>query len=420
MREAASNVSSLDAPPAIVVEGVTKRFRIPRERYHTLKERALHGFRRTRFEALEGLHDVSFTVRRGEFFGVIGRNGSGKSTLLKCIAGIYRIDGGRIGVDGRLSTFIELGVGFNPDLAAEDNIVLNAILLGVDPREARRRVESVIEFAELEEFADLKLKNYSSGMYVRLAFAVMIQVDADVLLIDEVLAVGDAAFQQKCYRQFERMREESRTILFVTHDMEAVNRFCDRAILLERGELVAIGDPREISGDYLAINFRRERGADATELAGKLRDRAAFISDAWFENETGERREHLPHGRPCTCKVRIEFNWELVDPNFTLAIESEKGARVLATSTRYAGVHTGTFKAGEQAVLAVSFENPLAPGRYYASPQVSLLEGEAAGVVDRRDRAAAVVVTGESAEEGLVSVPHDVGLERVGAPEVRA
>jgi ABC-type polysaccharide/polyol phosphate transport system ATPase subunit len=420
MREEVSIASGLDAPPAIVVDGVTKRFRIPRERYHTLKERALHGFRRTRSETLEGLHDVSFTVGRGEFFGVIGRNGSGKSTLLKCVAGIYRIDSGRIGVDGRLSTFIELGVGFNPDLAAHDNIVLNAILLGLDPREARRRVDSVIEFAELQEFADLKLKNYSSGMYVRLAFAVMIQVDADVLLIDEVLAVGDAAFQQKCYRQFERMREEGRTILFVTHDMEAVNRFCDRALLLERGELVAIGDPREISGEYLAINFRRERGADATELTGKLRDRAAFVSEAWFENEHGERREYLPHGRPCTCKVRIEFNWELVDPVFTLAIESEKGARVLATSTRYAGVHTGTFKGGEQAVFAVSFENPLAAGRYYASPQISLLEGGGAGVVDSRDRAAAVVVTGESAEGGLVSGPHDVGLERAGAPGVRA
>jgi len=406
--------------PAIVVEGVSKRFRIPGERYHTLKERALHAFRRTRHETLEGLHDVSFTVQPGEFFGVVGRNGSGKSTLLKCLAGIYAVDHGRIDVDGRLSTFIELGVGFNPDLAARDNIVLNAILLGLDPREARRRVDQVIEFAELQEFTDLKLKNYSSGMYVRLAFAVMIQVDADVLLIDEVLAVGDAAFQQKCYRQFERMRDEGRTILFVTHDMEAVTRFCHRAMLLERGEIVSIGDPREVSAEYLTINFRRERGADATELTGKLRDRAAFISEAWFEDEHGQRREHLPHGRPCTCRVRVEFNWDLEEPTFALAIESEKGAKVFATSSAFANRHTGSFREGEQAVFSVSFDNPLAPGRYYASPHVALMEGGGTGIVDKRDRAAAVVVTGEGAEGSLVSIPHDFSLERVAAQELSA
>jgi ABC-type Fe3+/spermidine/putrescine transport system ATPase subunit len=249
---------------------------------------------------------------------------------------------------------------------------------------------------------------------------VMIQVDADILLIDEVLAVGDAAFQQKCYREFERMREQGRTILFVTHDMDAVNRFCHRALLLERGEVVSIGDPGEVSGEYLAINFKRERGADATELAGRLSDRAAFISEAWFEDEHGQRREHLAHGRPCTCKVRVEFNWELEDPTFALAIESDKGAKVFATSNAYAGRHTGGFRAGEQVVFSVSFDNPLAPGRYYVSPQVALLQGGGAGVVDRRDRAAAIVVTGESAEGGLVDIPHDFDLERVAAQELSA
>ena len=166
----------------------------------------------------------------------MGRNGSGKSTLLKCIAGIYQVDSGAHRGQRPHVDLHRARRGLQPATSPhDDNVVLNAILLGLDPREARERVDAVIEFAELEEFADLKLKNYSSGMYVRLAFAVMIQVDADVLLIDEVLAVGDAAFQQKCYREFERMRDEGRTILFVTHDMEAVNRFCHRALLLERG-----------------------------------------------------------------------------------------------------------------------------------------------------------------------------------------
>ena len=406
--------------PAIVVDRVSKRYRIPREQYHTLKERALHAFQRTRYETLDGLEDVSFAVPRGEFFGVVGRNGSGKSTLLKCIAGIYRVDAGAIAVNGRMSTFIELGVGFNGDLAAYDNVVLNAILLGLTPAEARNRVERVIEFAELQEFTDLKLKNYSSGMHVRLAFAVMVHVDADVLLIDEVLAVGDAAFQQKCYRQFERMREERRTILLVTHDMEAVNRFCDRALLLEHGGVLKMGEPAEVSGEYLAINFRRERGADATELIGKLQDRAAVITEAWFEDEHGTRREHLESGRPCTCRVRMEFNWELEDPAFALAIENDRGANVFATSNTWTGCETGSFRGGDQAVLSVAFENFLAPGRYYASPQVAVLTGPGAGIVDRRERAAAMVVTGAAAEGSLTNLPHDLSVERSSVGELSA
>src|SRR5919199_2206655 len=199
-----------EAGPAVEVDAVSKTFRLPHERVHTLKERALHPLRRTRWDVLESLRDISFAVEPGEFFGIVGRNGSGKSTLLKCIAGIYRIDSGDVYVNGRMSTFIELGVGFNPDLVARDNIILNAIMLGLPRAEARERVDHVIEFAGLQEFTQLKLKNYSSGMHVRLAFSVMIQVDADILLIDEVLAVGDAAFQQKCFDVFHRMKDEGK------------------------------------------------------------------------------------------------------------------------------------------------------------------------------------------------------------------
>src|SRR4051795_12363064 len=251
-------MSRFDSVNAVVVEGVSKKFEIPHEVTHTLKERALHPFRRSTKDVLQALDDVSFEVRKGEFFGVVGRNGSGKSTLLKCMAGIYRSDRGRIGIAGRLSTFIELGVGFNPDLAAEDNIQLNGVMLGLSPREARRRADAVIDFAGLHEFTDLKLKNYSSGMLVRLAFSVMIQVDADVLLIDEVLAVGDAAFQQKCYDEFNRIRDQGKTVLLVTHAMSAVERFCDRALLLERGHVVDIGEPGRIANEYLDVNFAQE------------------------------------------------------------------------------------------------------------------------------------------------------------------
>src|SRR5205085_4647458 len=204
-------------------------------------------------------------------------------------------DTGAIYMDGRVSTFIELGVGFNPDLAARDNVVLNAIMLGLSPRDARERFDRVIEFAELEEFVDLKLKNYSSGMHVRLAFSVMIQVDADILLIDEVLAVGDASFQQKCFDVFHRMKDEGKTILFVTHDMGSVKRFCDRAMLIERGDLRMIGKPNDIADNYMEINFGREA---STQEEGQRRygDRSAEIVEAWFEDEHGERQTALPQG----------------------------------------------------------------------------------------------------------------------------
>ncbi|HWI23059.1 MAG TPA: ABC transporter ATP-binding protein [Baekduia sp.] len=256
------------ATPAVLVDGVSKSFMIPHEAMHTFKERAVHPFRRTTHEQMNALQDVSFAVPQGSFFGIVGRNGSGKSTMLKCLAGIYRTDRGRIFVNGRMSTFIELGVGFNMDLAARDNVLLNAAMMGLSTKEAKHRFDSIIDFAELHEFVDLKIKNYSSGMLVRLAFSVMIQVDADILLIDEVLAVGDAAFQEKCQDEFRRIKSQNATVLFVTHAMDAVNEFCDEAILVERGQIVEAGDVGKVSARYTELNFSPEARAQiATDRA---------------------------------------------------------------------------------------------------------------------------------------------------------
>jgi ABC-type polysaccharide/polyol phosphate transport system ATPase subunit len=402
---------STDGAPAVVVDGVSKSFSIPREQVHTLKERALHPFRRSGHDRLEALQNVSFAVPHGEFFGIVGRNGSGKSTLLKCMAGIYGVDAGAIYVNGRVSTFIELGVGFNPDLAARDNVALNAIMLGLSPRDARERFERVIEFAELQEFVDLKLKNYSSGMHVRLAFSVMIQVDADILLIDEVLAVGDAAFQQKCFDVFHRMKEERRTILFVTHDMGSVRRFCDRAVLLERGELRMIGKPVEIADNYMEINFGREAGGQA-DGEKRYGDRSAEIVDAWFEDERGERQTALPQGRACTFRSRVVFKERAEHPAFAVLFESEAGHPLFATSTDWVGNETGMYEPGDEAVFSVSFENDFAPARMFASPWV--VRRGSKDLIDRRPRMVSIVVTGSHMSGGLVDLPHDVSLERAG------
>jgi ABC-type polysaccharide/polyol phosphate transport system ATPase subunit len=249
-----SDVTPSSSGPAIDVRGVSKIFRLPHQKYSTLKERALHPLATRTYDTLRALDGVGFEVEQGEFFGIVGRNGSGKSTLLKCLSGIYAIDSGHMQVDGRVSPFIELGVGFNPDLTARDNVIVNAIMLGLTRKEARRRFDEIIAFAELEDFLDLNLKNYSSGMAARLGFAVAIQVDADVLLIDEVLAVGDASFQRKCFEQFERMKREGRTILFVTHDMASIERLCDRALVLELGRVADVGPPDRIAHRYEELN----------------------------------------------------------------------------------------------------------------------------------------------------------------------
>jgi ABC-type polysaccharide/polyol phosphate transport system ATPase subunit len=254
------SLGSLSAPEssspsgvAIDIHDVSKTFRLPHERRNTLKEYFLHPLRRSEFEEQQALQDVSFEVQTGEFFGIVGPNGSGKSTLLKIIAGIYRQDTGTVRVNGLLSPFIELGVGFNPELTARDNIRINGTLLGLSKRELERRYEEIVAFSELERFVDQKLKNFSSGMQVRLAYAIGIQVDFDVLLLDEVLAVGDAAFQEKCFATFERFRAEGRTILLVTHDLGVLRRFADRVALLLGGRIQALGPPEEVTETYQAL-----------------------------------------------------------------------------------------------------------------------------------------------------------------------
>jgi ABC-type polysaccharide/polyol phosphate transport system ATPase subunit len=392
----------------VVVDGVSKTFRLPHERVHTLKERVLHPMKRPGYDRLEALRNVSFVVEPGEFFGIVGRNGSGKSTLLKCLAGIYQADAGRIYVNGRLSTFIELGVGFNPDLAARDNVILNALMLGLSPREARDRVDRVIEFAELEEFAELKLKNYSSGMHVRLAFSVMIQVDADVLLIDEVLAVGDAAFQQKCFDEFHRLRDEGRTIIFVTHDMSAVHRFCQRAMLLERGEVVGIGEPAHIAEQYLALNFA-SRGEGKVQVADGTASRSdAVLREVWFEDEFGLNQEFLPQRRDCAFKARVHFQRDVEAAGFSLLVENDSGQRVFATSLPTE--ERRQFRAGEFAVLALSFSNEFDPGwRYYVT--LTLERGFEGEMIQRHERVASMVVTGARNLSEPVDLEHQISIE---------
>jgi ABC-type polysaccharide/polyol phosphate transport system ATPase subunit len=407
--------------PAVVARSVSKTFRVPEERTHTLKERALHPRRRTRHLTFRALNDISFAVQEGEFFGIAGRNGSGKSTLLKCLAGIYSAEGD-IWTRGRLSTLIELGVGFNADLAARDNIVMNGIMLGLSPREARKRYESVIEFAELEEFKDLKLKNYSSGMYIRLAFSVAIQVDADILLIDEVLAVGDAAFQQKCFDVFNSLRDQGKTIVFVTHDMGSMQRFCHRALLLERGTQVHLGEPHEVADRYLEINFGRDPEAAGSNDEARSGGGEARVLEAWVENERGERNLAVAQRERITLNARVSFMVGVEDPAASVYVLNEEHKAVMVASTASEHERSGRFRAGEEAVFSFTFDNVLAPGRY--SPMFTLAHrGFGVDLIDRFEGAFSFVVTGPEALGGVVDLPVEVAVSRVGplvAQEMRA
>ena len=398
----------LDSAPSVVtVEGASKTFRIPHQQYHTLKERALHPFRARTHDILHAVDNVSVNVRQGEFFGIVGRNGSGKSTLLKCLAGIYELDRGRIGIDGRLSPFIELGVGFNPDLAARDNVLINGVMLGLSRAEAKRRFDAVIEFAELEEFVDLKLKNYSSGMAVRLGFSVATQVDADILLVDEVLAVGDAAFERKCYEAFQRMKREGKTILLVTHDMGLVEHFCDRAMLLERGQMLALGEPREVGQLYHKVNFGR---MVHEEVASEAQGTAAEITGAWYESN-GERIAEIAQGDSLDICVSVQFNADITDPVFALALRNEVGHTVFATSTQWTGAQTGRFAAGETVTVRTRVDAWFAPSRYAVSPSVALA-GIGASALHLREDVASIIVHSTRVSGGVVDPPHTVQVER--------
>lgn len=406
-------MSAATSATAVVLENVSKSFVLPHEQTHTLKERALHPLRRSGGDRLQALRDVSFEVSQGEFFGIVGRNGSGKSTLLKCLAGIYKVEAGEIYVNGRMATFIELGVGFNPDLAARDNVLINAVMLGVPAREARRRFDEILAFAELEEFVDLKLKNYSSGMLVRLAFATAIQSDADILLIDEVLAVGDAAFQQKCFDVFNRLKDEGRTILFVTHDMSSVNRFCDRALLLERGEIACLDVPQRTSERYLEVNFG-EPGRLRDEAGLRWGDGTTEILDAWTENDAGERTTTFMATHRCTFRARVRFDQSMTDPNFNVVWVNEQGNSVFAVSTVADAAGTGSYAAGETVTLSISFVPSLAPGRYGLTMNVSR-RGSGNEIVERWHDMFTILVASPNAGGGLVDLPHEFTIERDGA-----
>jgi ABC-type polysaccharide/polyol phosphate transport system ATPase subunit len=400
-------------PVAIEARGLAKSFHIPTHRVSRLKERLAHPFARQEYRTLQALREISFEVHSGEFFGILGRNGSGKSTLLKILAGIYGADAGTVRMAGRIGPFIELGVGFNMELSARENIVLNGVMMGLTPSEARARMDAVLEFSELADFVELKLKNYSSGMLVRLGFSVMIQADTDILLIDEVLAVGDAAFQQKCADVFHRMREQGRTIVLVTHDTGAVEEFCDRAMLLSDSRIVEIGDPGQVARRYLRLNFeQRFEERVPSDEDPSVYSRGVRLLEAWVENGDGERVTSVEQGSPIRLRARLHADADVPEPLFGFVIASAQDVSVHEFLTTLPD--RGSLRAGERVTVEAQVENRLAPGRYYLHLGVAR-NGNRGDAALYAPHALDFIVFGDEESAGIVAA--DAEMRVIAEPE---
>lgn len=404
---------------AIAVDDVSKQFRIPHEKHATLKAAALNVFSRKKYTELQALKDVNFEVRKGEFFGIIGRNGCGKSTLLKIIAGIYVPTSGEVRIDGRISPFLELGVGFNPELTARENIYLNGAIMGLSRKEIDECFDEILDFAELEEFVDMKVKNFSSGMHVRLAFSVAIRAHADILLIDEVLAVGDANFQEKCINEFAKFKREERTILFVTHDMGLIEKFCDRALLIDRGKLSQIGKPRKIAYEYNLINALekgKELAAENMDQGGSREvnrwgDGFAKVEQIWMEDENRDQKNVFDQELTKICiKAKIKFYNEAENPIFGIIIRNADYRDVFGTNTLYDGIETGKFKPGQEIIVEYLLENRLVKGDYSISPAIAY--SDAKRYYDWRDNWYKFSISSTKKSAGIVELKHKISIHK--------
>ncbi len=407
-------------PVAIEVRDVAKSFHVPGRRAPaTIRARRKNPTGRMPGRYLDVFKGLNFDVEQGEFFGVVGRNGSGKSTLLKLLASVYKADQGSIRIAGRLAPFLELGVGFNPKLTARDNVVLNGVMMGLSPAEAKRRFDEVIEFAGLEDYVDLQVKNYSSGMKVRLGFAVMTHVDADVLLIDEVLAVGDAEFQERCGDVFEQMHDEGRTILLVTHSMPIVTQYCERALLLHDGAIHTIGAPDLVAERYYDVNLSAMLARPdntlpemSSHIVAAITDPYARILDAWLVDAAGQRTGRIDEGTRMDLRATVRIERDHEQAGFKFQIAASDG-RVVFTSDRLELGTDGNASAGSELGVVAKIENRLPAGRYTVACDTYRGIDTPAGPT----KVARLEVTGRK-RAGSVILEHDMSVTELSREQV--
>lgn len=352
--------------PIIEVEKITKTFKLPHEKINSLREGIATIYKPKTFEVLEALKDVSFNVNEGEFFGIIGRNGSGKSTLLKILAGIYQPDSGKVKVKGKISPFLELGVGFNPELTARENVFLNGIVLGLSHRQIKKKYPQIVGFAGLEKFMDAKLKNFSSGMQVRLAFSVAIQAPADIFLIDEVLAVGDVEFQQKCFGVFRVLKKEGKTIVLVSHDLSAIQQFCQRVMVIDKGKIHYLGQPADALVEYLRLGIENQKNESKDEIKKPTTQKTLSVSGVKFFNSDHKETSIFKTGDAVRMRIFYEAKSLIRNPVFGIEIRREDGVNISSPNNKMSGYPIKSVE-GKGYVDYIIKSLPLLGGRYYVT-----------------------------------------------------
>jgi ABC-2 type transport system ATP-binding protein len=390
-------------PPAITVDGVSKRFRLYHERATSLKERVIRF--RVRADELWALRDVSEDIEEGTTLGLIGPNGSGKTTLLKIMAGILRPTSGTVTTRGRIAALLALGAGFHPELTGRENVYLNAAILGLSKQETERVFDDIVSFAELEEFIDNQVKFYSSGMYVRLGFAVAVHVDPAILLVDEVLAVGDIAFQLKCLERVEAFQREGRTIVFVSHSPEQVTRVCDRCLLLSKGEVAARGEPHEVIRDFRRLMSRQGVAYGWDEGTKEIE----IVSSALFGPDGAESGIFSP-GDELTIQMDLRATRPVDDPVISFAIHDDQNQLAYGTNTDWRGTRIKRFE-GKYRVQFVLKSLPFVQGRYYLTLGVHSRDSRVVYHLQEQ-RYSFDVLKGEE-EPGTTYIPVEAKVERL-------
>ena len=365
--------------PAIIVKDVRKEFILPQSKNSSIKHAFVNIVKRNKKTVQKVLDGVSFTIDQGDFFGVVGRNGSGKSTMLKILAGVYQPTSGSIQLHGKLTPFIELGVGFNPELSGRDNVFLNGALLGFTRKEMEAMYDEIVAFAELEPFMDQKLKNYSSGMQVRLAFSVAIKARNDIMIFDEVLAVGDEAFQRKCIDIFEQYKASGQTVVLVTHDMETVKKFCNRAVLIQDGTIIKEGDPVRVADEYSRLN---QAVIDAS--IDRNRQYTGKNVDITIRGTTGKKQRSFKVGET----ISFDIAW-CHDKTRAIMVDLYRKDSDLVSN--FITNREGFAKLPKDKKLTLDIEANLGPGSYYVD--VNLLNHDGSVKYDVAYRAEEFTIT---------------------------
>lgn len=387
--------------PAIVVESVSKNFRLYHERNRYIKAAILRG-RRARYEEFWALEDVSFEVEHGSTLGLIGSNGSGKSTMLKCLTGIYRPDKGRVTVNGNVAALLELGAGFHPELTGRENIYLNAAILGLSKKDAERQFDSIVEFAGLERFINTPVKNYSSGMTIRLGFSIAAHVEPEILLIDEVLTVGDQSFQRKSSEKIEQFRREGRTIVVVSHSLGSVQQLCKEVIWLEKGRMMMRGPAAEVIAAYTGGSYTQHAAMDA-DFRERWGTEEVRIDRIELLNEVGEKIDRIETNGAMSITTQLTAQTSVRSPVIKVSISKLDGDIVWSSTSRRSEIGLGNLNSPVLATIAIP-KLPLLEGTYY----ISVACTDATGTTDYdhcQNWVRFDVHQNDLFEEGLVAVP---------------